>query len=433
MIVRRLSAFRGNVLLLLLASALTTSLTIPQTAFADTDLSLGSTAVIAYADGDDVRLRTNYSFDADVMAMIPEGTTVEALDGPFEAGDGSLWYQVSANGQTGFIVSDYLAASSGLLSATSGGAVTTDSVNLRRGPGLGESILLSLSTGESVILTGDLANGWLSVDYNGTSGYIYGAFLAASDESPASSASSGSGTRYADDALNLRSGPSLDNGVLSVLPFGAMVELTGASNGDFVEVSTDVGHGWVAAQFLLSSPPGSSPSSTSESTPDSLIAWPVNGGSWSVLQGYNGSSHQNRTELWQYKYSLDLVYEDGSTGGQPVYSPVDGTIRWYDPSTGGVSIDMGNGYAFAIFHVEFDAGIPEGAAISQGQYLGYISYPGGGGNGGTPHIHLAVWETTDGGNWSRRAVPFTGSLALSGVSFPDNGASYDHTGKTVNP
>jgi uncharacterized protein YraI len=438
MIVRRLPAFRGTLRPFLLTTTLAVSIAIshPNPALADTDLALGSSAVVAYADGDDVRLRSDYSFDADVVTMIPEGTTVDALEGPFEAPDGSLWYQVSANGSIGYVVSDYLAASSAIHTATSGAAVTNDSVNLRSGPGLGESVLGSIGPGESVTLTGDSVNGWLSVDYGGTEGYIYGAFLSAGSDSSTAAASENEpsettiGTRYTDDSLNLRSGPSLENGVVGVLPIGSPVELTGITDGEFAEVSSDLGAGWVAAQFLLASPPSQE---SAEATPSDLIEWPIRGGTWSVLQGYNGSSHQNRIDLWQYKYSLDLVYEDGETGGQPVYSPVNGTVRWYDESTGGVSIDMGNGYAFAMFHVIFDAGIPEGATVSQGEYLGYIAYPGDGANGGTPHLHIAVWETDDGGNWSRRAVPFVGSLGLSGVTFPDNGESYDHTGATVNP
>jgi uncharacterized protein YraI len=375
-------------------------------------------------------LRTDFSFDADVIAMVAEGSTVETIDGPFEADDGSLWYQVSSNGDVGFIVSDYLAASAGLFSGTTGTATTTDAVNLRSGPGLGEGIVASLGLGESATLTGENINGWLSVDVGGTTGYIYGAFLSSGGDegaAPSATASGSTGTRFTDDALNLRTGPSLSDGVLSVLPFATQVELSGAANGDFVEVTTNAGTGWVAAQFLLENSPAAN------SAPETLVSWPIRGGTWSVLQGYNGSSHQNRTDLWQYQYSLDLVYEDGSTGGQPVYSPVNGTVRWYDESTGGVSIDMGNGYAFAMFHVIFDAGIPEGATVSKGEYLGYIAYPGDGANGGTPHLHITVWETDDGGNWSRRAVPFVGDLSLAGVSFPDGGASYDHTGEIVNP
>jgi uncharacterized protein YraI len=145
MFIRRLSAIRGRVRVVALTAVLTTTLTIPQPALADTDLTIGSSAVIAYADGDDVRLRTGYSYDAGTISMLPEGTTVEPIDGPLTADDGSLWYEVWANGETGYVVADYLAASSGLFTGTSGTAMTTDDVNLRTGPGLGKRVVAAHS------------------------------------------------------------------------------------------------------------------------------------------------------------------------------------------------------------------------------------------------------------------------------------------------
>lgn len=496
MISRRFSAISGALCPFLLCTALVTAISVPLGASADTDLFLGSSAVVAYADGDNVRLRAEASFDAGIVAFVAEGTTVEPIDGPVEASDGSLWYQVSANGTEGYIVSDFLATSSVIFGSTSGSAVTTDSVNLRSGPALGESIVASLGSGERVSLTGENLNGWLSVEASGASGYIYDAFLTAGETSTSNSSSSETGTRYADGALNLRGGPSVSDSVLSVLPSGATIELLGESSDGFVEVTTNAGNGWVASEFLLTSPPqapvetetrftddalnlrtGPSVSDSvlailpmgtkidlsgsasgefvevttstgsgwvaaeflmasepaPESTQASLVSWPIEGETWSVLQGSNGSSHQNRSDLWQYKYSIDLVYEDGQTVGQPVYSPVDGTVGFYDDETGGISIEMGNGYAFAMFHVIFDAGIPEGAQVSQGQYLGQIAPAGQAASGSTAHLNITIWETDDGGNSSRRAVPFVGNLALSGVEFPDQGESFDHTGAIVNP
>lgn len=481
---------------ILLCTALVTAITVPLGASADTDLVPGSSAVVAYADGDSVRLRIDASYDADIVSFVAEGTTVEPIDGPFEANDGSLWYRVSVNGSEGYIVADYLAASSAIYSSTSGSDVTTDSVNLRSGPSLGESIVTSLESGETVTLTGENLNGWLSVEVSGSSGYIYGAFVTAGGTSSSSPSGSETGTRYADGTLNLRSGPSVSDAVMSVLPSGATIELLGETSDGFVRVTTDAGTGWVASEFLLTNMPQATtetgtrytddalnlrtgpsvsesvlvilPMGTEvnvsgaatgdfvevttadgsgwvaaeflkasqpapESTQASLITWPIEGGTWSVLQGYNGSSHQNRSDLWQYQYSIDLVYEDGQTAGQPVFSPVEGTVRFYDEETGGISIDMGNGYAFAMFHVIFDAGIPEGASVSQGQYLGQIAPAGQAASGSTAHLHITIWETDDGGNWSRRAVPFVGNLALSGVEFPDQGSSFDHTGAIVNP
>ena len=161
----------------------------------------------------------------------------------------------------------------------------------------------------------------------------------------------------------------------------------------------------------------------------------ASGANWTISQGYNtnpnnGGSHYNCPDYpgvscsaqWMYKYSFDLVRADGNTAGQPVLSPVDGTIRWIDPSYGGMSINLGNGWAVAYFHTDLAPGLAAGQSIVQGQWLGTIAQPGGGGNGGFPHIHVTLWKTADGGNWDRDAQPFTGAQSLDGYDFPDLGS-----------
>ncbi len=165
----------------------------------------------------------------------------------------------------------------------------------------------------------------------------------------------------------------------------------------------------------------------------------ASGATWRVLQGYNaspaaGGSHYNCntttlkdepsgttscSRYYQYKYSIDLVRADGNTSGQAVLSPVDGVVRWTDPSTGGISIDLGDGWAFAFFHVNLLwSRLPAGAPIAQGQLLGQVAPSGTMNNGGTPHIHITLWQTSDGGNWSRIAAPFTGDHTIDGFDFP---------------
>ena len=124
---------------------------------------------------------------------------------------------------------------------------------------------------------------------------------------------------------------------------------------------------------------------------------------------------------------------DGSTAGETAYSPVTGTVRWLDPSTGGISIDMGNGYAVAMFHLTIDGSISVGDVLTQGQAVGFISDVGGAGFASTPHLHIAVWATSDGGNWNRTSVPFEGSLAISGYNLPNDGSGFQHTGIVFNP
>ncbi|MGH2531828.1 MAG: M23 family metallopeptidase [Thermomicrobiales bacterium] len=164
----------------------------------------------------------------------------------------------------------------------------------------------------------------------------------------------------------------------------------------------------------------------------------VAGSSWYISQGYNtsaaqGGSHyncgdaasgsQSCSQYWQYKYSLDFARPGGGTAGQTVLSPVNGTIRWIDLAYGGMSINLGDNYAVAFFHADLAPGLAAGQTVRQGQYLGTVAGPGGGGNGGWPHIHFTIWSTTDGGNWSRIAVPFTDEHSLEGVDFPASGDS----------
>ena len=202
----------------------------------------------------------------------------------------------------------------------------------------------------------------------------------------------------------------------------------------------------VVLSILVTALPSFTATFSADAATSSLIKLPfASGANWSVLQGYNtapgdatGGSHYNcdpatltdaptHTQScgaqYQYKYSLDLVRADGSTAGQPVLAPVNGVVRWTDPSTGGISINMGNGYAFAFFHVNVNSSLTPGVAISQGQQLGTIAAPGSANNGGTSHIHVTLWQTNDGGNWNRVAIPFTGTFALDGYDLPDQGAS----------
>ncbi|MEZ4500882.1 MAG: hypothetical protein R2839_12605 [Thermomicrobiales bacterium] len=65
----------------------------------------------------------------------------------------------------------------------------------------------------------------------------------------------------------------------------------------------------------------------------------------------------------QYLYFFDIAREDRNTGGQPVYAPVSGTVRWTERESGGITINMGNGYAVAMFHVTVDRGWEMGDPI----------------------------------------------------------------------
>jgi hypothetical protein len=65
--------------------------------------------------------------------------------------------------------------------------------------------------------------------------------------------------------------------------------------------------------------------------------------------------------------------------------------------------------------------------------MGVIAPSGAKNNGGSPHLHITAWTTSDEGNWSRHAQPFTGRFAIEGSSFPFRGNRNDYLNYTFNP
>ena len=357
-------------------------------------------------------------------------------------------------------------------------AEATDLVNLRAGPGEGFEVLRVLPPGAEVTVTGAGEGGWTPVWYNGSEGYIVDGYLDAvgtegaaaaelAQEAPAATAGATeagpeagaaaeggrTGVATVTEAAELKAEPLATSATLATLPAGAVYEPTAGPVQGFYQVAHEGQEGWVSGAALAFEPTG--PASTAaaptvgipaaaEATPTgdeatavvpafTGLVWPVEGGTWYIMQGYNGTSHVNRDSNWQYAYALDIARRDGETAGVPVLSPASGIVRWTDPGSGGLSIDLGGGHAVAMFHITLDSGVRDGQPIAQGERIGTISGPGGMGFAGSPHLHIALWETADGGNWDRRAAPFVGAYALEGTEFPDIGGSQQHRGLEFTP
>ncbi|MGI8485580.1 MAG: SH3 domain-containing protein [Thermomicrobiales bacterium] len=236
----------------------------PLTASADTDLNLGGQAVIAHANGDQVRLRSAPSYDGGTVSMFAEGTTVDVIDGPIDADDGTAWYHVSVQGADGYISAEWLASSAVLYQEITSTAWTNDSVNVRSGPSVADASLAYLNAGTEVSLTGQTMDNWISVDVDGMSGWIFSEFLgqnarASPDPAmpdsmevsqPTVDSNGAVGEWHTNDSVNLRSGPSTSDGVVTTLPPSAAVSLTGSVSNGFAEGTTNSGTGWISQQYL---------------------------------------------------------------------------------------------------------------------------------------------------------------------------------------
>ena len=367
---------------------------------------------------DTVNLRWRPGADQPVLDVVPAGV-------PFvlEGGAVNGFYPVTYGGQFGWIFGVYLALD-GVQTAT-----VTEDLLLRVDPAWETEAMLVMPPGTEVTLTGGSVDDFVSVAYAGLDGWVTAAYL--SIGGGGTNGGEPARTAVTSDAVNLRTGPSLDTEILQIVPWGAAVETTGAAQNGYYPARYGGQSGWLSGDYLDFSGGGNGGGGGGGGGAG-LIAWPFeDGAEWWITQGYNGPwSHWNSSPRYQYRYSLDLRRVEGWSAGQAVLSPVTGTIRWIDRASGGMSIDLGNGYAVSYFHTYLAGGLAAGQRVTQGQYMGTIAEPGDARNGGISHLHLSLWRTNDGGNEDRQAVPFTGAYAIEGVDLPDVGGIDQHWGET---
>lgn len=423
----------------------------------------------------EVNLRTGPGETYDSIAVLPVGVELSLtgdVEGEFAKvtssfGDGWVYTQViGPDAPTNPVTPEPTATTEPTVEPTAapteepgetGTRWTQESVHLRAGPSTGATSLAYLEAGVELQLTGETFNGFAQVESTFGTGWVFAEYIGETapgstpdPETPAPDPETPTPTpdpetptpdpetpepgepvtRWTNADVNMRSEASSTSSVVSLLPLGTEVQFSGTTANGFSQVTAAAGTGWIASEYLSETQPEEP---TEPEPSDSLIQWPVTGGEWTMLQGYNGSSHQNRSSSWQYLYSLDLVRADGDTAGQPVYSPVSGTMRWIDEASGGGSIYMGDDLAFAFFHTVMDPSIQEGDTITQGQYLGTIAPAYQFGAGSNPHLHISIWETHDDGNWSRIAIPFTGRVAIEGIEFPADGSGNQWRGFDFTP
>ncbi len=370
-------------------------------------------AAIASA-GEAVLLREQPGWEAMVLSTLGDGNALEVTGEPITAADGSSWLPVVASGQSGYVPAGYVASAP----ATAPDAPVLDAVPVEA----------SVPVEPQPLVT-DPAPGVTD---------------------PAMVAAPVGAATTTTDA-NLRSAPAADAEIAQVLPPGTAVSVNGAAENGFVPVTVNGVPGWVAAELLAQGtepvsaepPPLVAPVTGAPETAAPVdaasrdrdrqstgIIWPMSGGEWEVVQGYNNGTHTNRGGFAQYKYSLDWALVDGETAGQPIFAPVSGTIEWVDRGSGGMLIDAGNGYGVALFHVTYDRSLSRGGSVERGQRIGQISGPGGEGYMSMSHVDMTCWRLTDNGHES---VPFVGPNAIAGQEFPDTGGGNQHMGVRVTP
>ncbi len=217
----------------------------------------------------DLNLRDGPSLGAMVLLVMPEGAAVE-ITGTADGGFAPITY----NGAAGWASVAFLSSSGsgpsdnvdGGSSGGTGSATTTTDLNLRAGPSTGDDVLTVMPPGAPVSLTGEAANGFSRVSYNGLLGWAFADYLSSGEPSapghgypsgpspdvgqPPVDGSGLTGTAVVTSSLNLRAGPSTADAVLLVMPTGATVTLSGETANGFAEVTYNGTAGWAFATYL---------------------------------------------------------------------------------------------------------------------------------------------------------------------------------------
>jgi uncharacterized protein YraI len=186
---------------------------------------------------------------------------------------------VKVDGMFGWVATDWVQRGPLNLEQTTspslpGTATAIQDVELRDAPQDEAVALGTIPSVAAVTLTGDAQDGFLGVVYNGQEGWADAAYLEVADASsgavvqqaqvaeapaqaentalaPASNPDSAVGAEaFATNNVNLRSQPSATAPILSVVPVGSSVTLTGSQANGYLNVRAAGQAGWIDSRYL---------------------------------------------------------------------------------------------------------------------------------------------------------------------------------------
>jgi len=222
------------------------------------NLYIGATAVV---NAGPLHLRSGAGTGYSVVETLSEGAYVEVLDGPYSA-NGYKWWEVYVDGSknTGFVAGVFLTVvSSGPFSIGDTVYVTSDSLNVRSGPGTGYSVIDMITYGTNgLIIDGPVtANGyvWYEMEYVGGAyaGWVASDYLALVTTG---SFAIGDTVYVTSDTLNVRSGPGTGYSVIDMIVYGTNgLVIDGPVSADGytwyeIEYVGGTTAGWVAGEYL---------------------------------------------------------------------------------------------------------------------------------------------------------------------------------------
>lgn len=262
----------------------------------------------------DLRIRKGPGTSYEVIGKLPQGAHASVLD------KNSGWVNISYQGTTGWVSSEYVTADSGgsdtkATSARSGsksGTVGVSSLNVRSAASHDSAIMTKLSRGTKVsILSED--HGWLKIEANGQKGWAASHYIIKDSDSSGSASGSGDGSAGSGSSkkayivyggTNLRSSASTSASIVKRADKGAAYPIVGSS-GKWYEVRLENGQtayvaNWVVQTSKSGEETGEAPSPNTSGGSGSLknktiVVDPGHGGKDSGTIGYSGKFEKNVT------------------------------------------------------------------------------------------------------------------------------------------
>ena len=222
----------------------------------------------------DVNLRTGPGAEYDVVATLPSNTAMTVTGGEVNA-----FIPVKVDGRFGWVAADWVERGTVNLEQTAspsqpGTATAIQAVELRDAPQDDGAALGTIPQVAAVTLTGEAQDGFLRVVYDGQEGWADAAYLEVADTTsdgvveqaqaaevpaqaadtalaPAPNPNSPVGAQaIATNNVNLRAQPSATAPILSVVPAGSPVTLTGSQANGYLNVRSAGQAGWIDSRYL---------------------------------------------------------------------------------------------------------------------------------------------------------------------------------------
>ncbi len=237
----------------------------------DSGKSVSYYAYAYTASGSNVILRSAASTAGTALATLPVGTRVR-VSREYTSG----WRQVKYNGQTGYVLSNYLSKNKPAATATAKPTATPEAgravsyyayaytasgsrVVLRSSPASTGTALRLLNVGTQVLVTREGLNGWSKVTVNGQTGYIAASYLTRTN--PNRSTNTPAPANYVayvkssnGSPVNFRTGPGTGYNIIGQAPSGTQVTVVSQRDGwCFIRIGSV--YGYMSASFISRTAP----------------------------------------------------------------------------------------------------------------------------------------------------------------------------------